>query len=273
MRLRLDLGYEGTSFSGWQRQLNGRSVQADLERALSELLGHTVTVTGAGRTDAGVHARGQVAAFTAELPFSADRLPWALLPYLPKDLTVFRGLAVPDDFDPRRQALAKTYSYRLDLGPFPDPLQRRFSLHYPRPLDLGAMAEAARQLEGEHDFAAFRGAGSPVRGSRRRLDRVEITREGTLVVISFTATGFLYHMARSLTGTLLEVGSGKREPRWVGQLLERGRREEAGPTAPARGLTLERVFYPLELGGDSGLAPFGEVGGFHTATRQALEGT
>lgn len=260
MRLRLDLGYEGTAFSGWQRQTNGRSVQSELERGLFKLLGRPVPVIGAGRTDAGVHARGQVAAFTAELSFTAERLPLALRPYLPFDLTILRGLEVPSEFDPRRQALAKTYTYRLDPRPFPDPLARRFSLHHRRALDLGAMAEAARLLAGEHDFAAFRGAGSPVRGSRRHLQRVEIAREGELVVISFTATGFLYHMARNLTGTLLEVGLGKREPGWVGELLERGRREEAGPTAPARGLTLERVFYPAELGGDSGVAPFREVG-------------
>lgn len=246
MVYRLLLEYDGTDFSGWQTQAHGqRTVQGCLAKALEELCGEPVRVTGAGRTDAGVHAEGQVAAVALPLALEAGVLARALNAKLPADIAVLEVNPVPDDFDPRRQASAKHYRYRIWNAPMRSPLRDRRWLHWSRPLALEAMREAAAELVGRHDFASFQAAGGALVDTRRELFRLEIEGEaGAAIVLDFEGSGFLRYMVRNLVGTLLEVGAGRRLPSSMRGLLAAQDRQKAGPTAAARGLTLVAVRYP-----------------------------
>jgi tRNA pseudouridine38-40 synthase len=243
---RLTLEYDGTEFEGWQSQAAGRrTVQGALAAALAELAGGgAVRVTGAGRTDAGVHAEGQVAAATLDTRLDAETLLRALNARLPRDVAVVACAAARDGFDPRREARAKLYRYDVWNAPAASPLRRRRFHHVREPLDVAAMKEAAAHLVGRHDFTSFRAAGSPVRDSVRTLARVEVAgAPGAEVRFEVEGDGFLRHMVRNLVGTLLEVGLGRRAPASLPALLEARDRGQVGPTAPARGLTLVRVDY------------------------------
>ncbi len=247
--IRLTLEYDGTAYAGWQVQPNAPTVQEALEQALETLLQHPVRVMGSGRTDAGVHALGQTANFLTERPIPLKGVFHGLNSLLPGDIAVRRVDAMPPGFDSRRSAREKTYRYRLHVAPAPSAFARRTSWRIPFPLDEAAMAEAARILEGTHDFAAFRAAGCDAATTVRTLRRLSVSREGEFIVVEAVGNGFLRHMVRILVGTLVEVGRGKMAPDRVRDLLEHPARERAGPTAPPQGLFLVCVRYdeqPLE---------------------------
>ena len=242
-RFRLDLEYDGTDFQGWQVQASGaRTVQGTLEEALARILGRPAPVTGAGRTDAGVHAEGQVAAVSLETPMEAAELVRALNGVLPEDLAVLRCRPVPDAFHPRKDAVGKHYRYRLWNGPVRSPLRRRRCHALQTALDAAAMDRAARGFEGTHDFASLQSTGSSVETTVRTLHRCRVEgRPGDELRVEVEGSGFLRHMVRTLAGTLIEVGLGKRDPGSIPALLAARDRSAAGPTAPACGLTLVAV--------------------------------
>jgi tRNA pseudouridine38-40 synthase len=249
VRLRLDVVYDGTAFSGWARQPGRRTVQGELESALTTVLRCPVALTVAGRTDAGVHATGQVA--HADVPATVwdehrTRLLRRLRGVLPADVAV-RGVGeAPDGFDARFSALARHYVYRLtDVPSGPPPLRRADTVGWPRPLDSDAMDLATGLLLGEHDFAAFcrRREGAT---TVRRLLALDVARDGDLITVSASADAFCHSMVRSLVGALLAVGEGRRLPAWPASLLCRTERASDVPVAPAHGLTLVRVDYPAD---------------------------
>lgn len=245
--LRLTLEYDGTAYAGWQVQENGPTVQGALETALARLLKAPVRVSASGRTDAGVHALGQVANFRTSAPVPLKGFFHGLNVLLPRDIAVRRVDEVPAHFDSRRSAKEKTYEYFLHVGPAPSAFLRRTTWRVPggASLDLGAMAEAGRRLEGSHDFGAFRSAGCDAPHALRTLHEVRVERRGECVEIGVRGTAFLRHMVRIIVGTLVEVGQGKRSPSSLGDLLESRDRERAGPTAPPQGLLLKQVVYDV----------------------------
>jgi len=250
---RLLVEYDGTDLEGWQIQPEpARTVQGLLVATLARITGVAARVNGAGRTDAGVHAEGQIANTSVATRLGAGELQRALNALLPLDVAVREVAVVPDSFHARRDAHSKLYVYRLWTGLARSPLRERNSLWIPAPLDLDAMRAAALGLIGTHDFSSFRAAGSAVIGSVRTLSRVEIRGErGGEVALDFEGTGFLRYMVRNLVGTLLEVGRGRRGPESIAALLAARDRNQAGPTALAQGLTLVRIRYdfPLESEG------------------------
>ncbi len=254
---RLLLEYDGTDFEGWQAQgLPHRTVQEVLEAAVERVTGERVRVTAAGRTDAGVHAEGQVVSLRLAALMAADKLHRALNGVLPQDVAVRAADAVPDHFDARRDAVSKRYRYALWNDASRSPLRiRRFSF-VPTPLDLAAMRAAACCLLGRHDFTAFQTAGSRVASSVRTLIALEVrTGAPGEVFFEVEAGGFLHHMVRILTGTLIEVGQGKREPASMSIVLASRERSRAGPTAPPQGLTLLYVKYPPDFNFDEKTGP------------------
>jgi tRNA pseudouridine38-40 synthase len=244
--IRLTLEYDGTDFAGWQRQPAARSVQGVVEDTLAEMTGARVILRGAGRTDAGVHARAQVAAFATESAIPALAFMRGLNSMLPRDLGVVDAVEVSPDFEPRRAARGKHYAYRLWNRPARSPLHARWSWHVLAPLDEAAMAEAAAALLGEHDFTTFRAAGCDAQHPVRVLRRAALVREeAELLAIHLEATAFLRGMARIIAGTLVEVGLGRRPAGGVAADLAARDRARAGRTAPAHGLTLERVIFEV----------------------------
>ncbi|MFQ5349188.1 MAG: tRNA pseudouridine(38-40) synthase TruA [Thermoanaerobaculia bacterium] len=243
---RLKLAYRGTAYAGWQRQPNARAVQQVVEEALADLLGEEVTIVGAGRTDAGVHARGQIAHLRPGREFPLRGLVHGANTRLPEDIRILAADRMPDGFDARRSASAKEYRYRLVRTEVLSPLDAPFSVRVAPGADLRAMREAATALVGRHDFGVFALAGGSHRDPRRRIQLVDWRERGELLVLRLVGDGFLRGMVRSIVGTLLEVGAGRREPGEIGHLLSGRPRSEAGPTAPARGLVMHEVFYPPE---------------------------
>jgi tRNA pseudouridine38-40 synthase len=240
------LAYDGTDFVGWQRQASGISVQGLVEAALAQLDGREVVVAAAGRTDAGVHALGQVAAFTLERAMAPAAVARALNARLPGDIRVLEAVEVPADFHPRFVAQKKTYRYRIWNAEVMPPFERRYAWHVIGPLDVEAMTAAARLLEGRHDFAAFQGAGGSTRTTERIVASSLIGRTGPgqpLVTYDISGSGFLRYMVRNIVGTLVEVGRGHRPAGWVGEVLASRDRAAAGPTAPPEGLFLVGVDY------------------------------
>jgi tRNA pseudouridine38-40 synthase len=241
---KLVLSYDGTRYVGWQVQPNGPSIQAELERALSTLHKEPVRVTGAGRTDAGVHALGQVASFAVERPLPPSAYVKGANALLPEDVAVLEAEVRGEPFDARRDARGKRYRYRIENLPTRAPLTRLVTWQVFRPLDASAMRAAAAPLLGRHDFSAFRAADCEAAHAVRDLRRLEVLEPGPgRIEVVAEATAFLKHMVRNLVGTLVEVGLGAREPGSMEALLASRDRTRAGRTAPARGLTLEEVFY------------------------------
>ncbi|MGH0035348.1 MAG: tRNA pseudouridine(38-40) synthase TruA [Myxococcota bacterium] len=240
---RLRIEYDGTDFEGWQVQKgDARTVQGSLCAALARLGRGPVRVVGAGRTDAGVHAEGQVAAARLATRLPPEALRRALNAHLPRDVGVLEVAPAAPDFDPRRAARRKLYRYQIWNGRDRSPLRARRWAPVHRRLEVGAMARAAAALEGRHDFTSFRAAGSSVKTSVRTLFRAEVAGEpGGEIVVELEGDGFLRHMVRNVVGTLVEVGHGARSPEGMPALLAARDRGLAGPTAPARGLTLVRV--------------------------------
>ena len=247
MRLRLTLEYDGSDFQGWQVQSRGRSVQGELETAFEKLAGEPRRMQGAGRTDAGVHARGQVAVIDYAGRLAPGRVRRALNALLPDDLRVLEVSPAEPDFDPRRDAVAKVYLYRILARATPSPLRRRVCWHVPGRLRESEMARAAGHLVGQHDFRAFRGApgGSPPdEETRRTLGLLRVDREADELRIRAESRGFLRYMVRNLVGTLVAVGQGRLAADELPEILKSRDRARAGPTAPPHGLCLERVVYP-----------------------------
>ncbi len=241
--IRLDISYDGTRYRGWQRLGGGENtIQGKLEGALSRILQEPVEISGSGRTDAGVHARGQVASFHCHSTMDPEELLAKLRQYLPEDIGILACSRVPDRFHARLSAREKTYCYRIWNSDSPCVFERRFVAVYPQALDLEAMKQAAANLTGEHDFSAFCGNPKMKKSTVRTLFSVEICRKGEEVQLSFTGNGFLQSMVRILTGTLLEVGWGKRDPASVAGLFG-APRAQAGFLAPAQGLCLQEVVY------------------------------
>jgi tRNA pseudouridine38-40 synthase len=247
--LRLLVQYDGTGFVGWQRQESGESIQRLLEAALERIEGRHVTVHGAGRTDAGVHALGQVASVRLESPLDEATLARALNANLPETIRVMDVRAVADDFHARFSARSKTYEYRIWNGPACPPFERLYVWHIPQPLDLEAMQAASASIVGTHDFAVFQGSGAIMRTTVRTVTEAgwhSVADERLVFTIS--GDGFLRHMVRSIVGTLVEVGRGWRARDDVARLLEGGARTDVGRTAPATGLFLVCVEYGSTMG-------------------------
>jgi tRNA pseudouridine38-40 synthase len=259
---KLTIAYDGTGLVGWQRQASGTSVQALLEDALAELEGKPVAVMGAGRTDAGVHAVGQVAGVSLERAIASESLLRAMNAKLPVAVRVTAAVEMPATFHARFHARSKTYRYRIWNGDVLNPFERPYVWHVPAPaLNVGGMSAAARLLEGRHDFAAFQAAGTETHGTERVVfssrivarerdggEPLAIVRlpppcRGELVVYEIRGSGFLRYMVRAIIGTLVEVGRGRRPPEWMADVLASRERVRAGPTAPAEGLFLMSVDY------------------------------
>jgi tRNA pseudouridine38-40 synthase len=245
--------YDGTAYSGWQRQPAQDTVQGAIEDALKAILRERVPVNGSGRTDSGVHALGQVASCRVVTRIPSEKLVAALNGYLPRDITVLDVQEAPEGFHARRDALSKLYRYRVLCRPTRPALERYRCHHESRPLDLGAMRTAGELLVGAHDFRAFACKVPAGKSCVRTVKCVDIRKEGDYILFDVEADGFLQHMVRTIVGTLLEVGLGRRDPDSVRELLRSGLRSKAGPTAPARGLYLVRVDYspyPRDGSGD-----------------------
>ena len=244
MRLALLVEYDGAGYHGFQYQANARSIQEELEKAIHRLTGERVRVKGAGRTDAGVHARGQVVAFDTSAAHGEDVFQRALNHHLPSDIVVRKARSVPDDFDPRRMATSRRYAYTIDNGPVRSPLTRRASHHVATPLDVRRMRSAARHFVGRHDFARF--AGRPDRAGAstvREITEFTVRRDGRMITLEVQGGSFLPHQVRRMAGALVDVGHEKLTPAQVKEMLDG---DEAGAVAgalPPQGLCLLRVEY------------------------------
>ena len=242
--IRLTLQYEGTRYQGWQRQESSdNTIQGKLEKLLSQMCGEQIEIQGSGRTDAGVHAKGQVANFHTHSRMSPEEMQAYINEYLPQDIAVTQIAEASERFHSRLNACGKCYCYQVWNSSIPNVFLRRYALEFPDNLDIAAMQEAASYLIGEHDFKAFTSTKKGKKSTVRRIDEIKIERTGDLITFTFRGNGFLYHMVRILMGTLLEVGQGKREAQAVLEVLVSVKREMAGPLVPSKGLTLMEVFY------------------------------
>lgn len=245
-RIRLTVAYDGTRYAGWQVQPNGLAVQEVLENCLSDLLGKRIHTLGASRTDAGVHALGNVAVFDTCERMPADKYAYALNVRLPEDIRIQRSEEVALDFHPRFCETVKIYEYRILNRRFPDPTQRLNSLHWYGSLNLDAMRRGAALLVGTHDFRGFATANPQTKTTVRTIYETSLWKEKDMIYFRVTGNGFLYNMVRIIVGTLLEIGKGAMEAERVSEILASKNRIQAGPTARAHGLTLVEIHYPGE---------------------------
>lgn len=237
-RVMLTVAYDGTNYHGWQIQSNGETIEGVLNRCLSSLMGEKIEVSGASRTDSGVHAMGNLAVFDTESRIPADKISYALNQRLPEDIRIQKSQEVAADFHPRFCATRKTYEYRIYMAPFPMPLRRLYAHYTYVPLDIERMNAGAAYLVGEHDFKSFCSVGAQVETTVRQVDEIRVEKQENEIVIRVAGRGFLYNMVRIIAGTLMEVGRGQLEPEDVQTILNQKDRQAAGPTAPACGLTL-----------------------------------
>jgi len=243
VNIKVVLEYDGSGFAGWQQQAHGRTVEAELKRALREITGRELKVYAAGRTDAGAHAEGQVVSFQTDGRISPRRLVAALNAKLPADVAVLSAEEVPETFHARYSARWRRYRYRyLDRSSRPA-LERGRCWQVRGPLDVDAMAKAAKALVGKHDWTSYCSASEPPDARVREMRSARVSRHGDVVELELVAEGFLRGLARSIAGALAEVGRGRRPPEWVGEVLEARDRRKAARTAPAGGLTLMEVIY------------------------------
>lgn len=242
-RVMLVVAYDGTEYCGWQIQPNGNTIENELNNALSELLGEDIIVTGASRTDAGVHSCGNVAIFDTEARMPAEKISYALNQRLPEDIVVQESKEVPLDFHPRRVNSKKTYEYRILNREFRDPNRRKNTYFYYRPLDVEAMQQAATYLVGEHDYKSFCSIKAQVETTVRTIYNLTVEKQEDVVTIRVMGSGFLYNMVRIIAGTLIQVGIGEIQPKEMEEILAACNREAAGPTAPACGLTMIGIAY------------------------------
>lgn len=242
--IKLTIEYDGTNYHGFQRQTdNLPTIQQVLEESLEKLLKHHVTVSGAGRTDAGVHARGQVVNFHTGSSIPTERFVYAVNGLLPEDIVASSVEEVDETFHAQFSAKGKVYKYHIYNNQVPSVFDRLYSYHVPQELDIAKMLEAAAFIVGRHDFTAFRAAASTARTSVRTIHRLEIVHIPPHIYLTVEGDGFLYNMVRIITGTLIYVGKGKLTPKDVQNFVESGNREEAGPTVPPQGLCLMEVKY------------------------------
>ena len=239
----LFLKYDGSAYHGWQVQKNARSVAQTLEEATAAVVGHKVHLTGCGRTDAGVHARVYVANFRTESSIPCERLPYALNTHLPDDIVVYDAMQVHDGFNAIGSCVRKEYTYQIYNSHIRDPFYVQRAWFYPKRLDERIMQEAAAQFVGTHDFAAVRSVGTDVKSTVRTVYHFEVERQGELILLRICANGFLYNMARAMTGTVVYAAEGKIEPSQIGAILRSGNRTAAGPTVPPGGLYLTQLWY------------------------------
>ena len=248
----IEVAYDGTRYAGWQIQPNGLAIQQVLAEGIAKVLGHRVTIQGSGRTDAGVHAYGQVVAFSTPVwKHAANNLVRAINMHLPRDIAVLECRRVVDGFDPIRSAVSKTYRYTIRNSRVPEPLRYGYHWWIPRELDVQAMRLGACRLTGTLDFKAFETLGSNRKTSVRTVHKLEVISvdaiAGSEIVIEIQANGFLYNMVRNITGALVEIGKGRFGPEWLDELLEARVRVTHSQTAPARGLCLMSVEYPASI--------------------------
>jgi len=246
-RVRMVLAYDGTNYCGWQLQPNGITIEEVLNQALSELLREPIMVIGASRTDSGVHAEGNVAVFDTENRMPADKICFALNQRLPEDIRVLESDEVPLDWHPRKQNCTKTYEYRILNRKISMPTLRLYSHFSYFNLDIRKMQQAASYLVGEHDFKSFCTVRTQAEETVRTIYSLDVTKTGDMITIRISGSGFLYNMVRIIAGTLMKVGMGVYPPEHVEEILEARNRQAAGPTAPARGLTLISMEYEKEL--------------------------
>ena len=245
-RLLLTLSYDGTRYAGWQWQANAVAVQQRVEEALGALTGETVRVTGASRTDAGVHALGQRAHFDTRSRIPADKLPFALNTHLPPDIRALEAREVPPGFHARFDARGKRYTYRIHNAPHASALFRSLTFHVPQRLDVPLMQNCLQELTGTHDFAAFEASGGTAKTTVRTLYGAQLTRSGPTLWLSVSGDAFLYNMVRIIAGTLVDIGMGRVSRDAFRRAFASGDRLDLGVTAPPHGLELTRVFYEGE---------------------------
>lgn len=242
--IRLLLQYEGTRYQGWQRQKStDNTIQGKLETLLSRMCEEKIELHGSGRTDAGVHALGQVANFHTECSMSLEDMLCYINNYLPEDIAVVEITEAAPRFHSRLNAVGKHYEYRIINSGIPDVFRRRYALEVNESLDIAAMERAAEFLLGEHDFKSFTSSKKGKKSTVRRIDEIKINTEGDVLCFSFKGSGFLHHMIRIMMGTLLEVGMGKRSPDSIDEVIEARNRESAGMLVPAKGLILVEVYF------------------------------
>lgn len=242
-RIRLRVAYDGTAYCGWQVQPEVPTIEGELNQAISRLTKEEIIVIGASRTDAGVHAKGNVAVFDTESTIPADRFVYALNPLLPEDIVVVASDEVEADWHPRHCDTEKTYEYKILNSKFPDPMRRRDTYHVSFDLDLEKMREAAEYLKGEHDFKSFCNVHTQVEDTVRTIYDLEVEKEGELITIRVRGNGFLYNMVRILAGTLIGVGRGAIDPEQIPAIIETKDRQKAGMTVPPQGLRLVEIDY------------------------------
>lgn len=244
---RLHIAYDGSAFCGFQAQDNGRTVESELQKALFAVTGQMINLHVAGRTDAGVHAAGQVVSCAFVTTIKPRNLTLALFTKLPHDISVWRIDSMPEGFDARRQSIGKLYTYRLDQSLVPHINWRKRAWHMKKPLDSAAMQEAARYLVGEHDFSSFRSVHCEAAHAVRYIWDISVEERAPLIEVRIKGNAFCLNMVRIIVGTLVEVGQGKRKPEALYEVLKARDRKQAGITAKAHGLTLERIYYPDQL--------------------------
>jgi tRNA pseudouridine38-40 synthase len=243
-RIKLTVAYDGTNYSGWQIQPNAPTVEQAIDKALFSLTGENIHITGASRTDAGVHALGNVAVFDTESPIPGDKFCFALNRFMPEDVCIQSSRQVSDTFHPRHCNTVKTYEYKILNTTFPIPQMRNFAWHVSGNISLEKMQESAALLVGEHDFKSFCCVRTQAESTVRTIYSLDVIREGACIKIRITGNGFLYNMVRIITGTLIQVGKGQLDVSDVEQMLEAKDRTSAGQTAPPQGLTLVGIEYP-----------------------------
>ncbi len=241
--IKLTLEYDGENYHGWQRQPRLTTIQGTIEKALAKIIAEKVNLIGSGRTDAGVHARGQVANFQTKSEIPPKNLQAALNGLLPEDIVIKHTVQVPDDFHARYDAKSKSYCYTILNAPFSSPFSRKYAYFFPHHLDIATMKKAAKFLVGRQDFSSFRGAGATGDNCLREMKMLRITKEKEVIHLNMEADGFLYNMVRIIAGTLVEAGRGKIAATEVKKILKVKDRRQAGPTLPARGLCLLKVKY------------------------------
>ncbi len=243
-RILLTVEYDGTAYSGWQRQCNGLAVQQVLEEALSRATGESITVTGASRTDAGVHAHGQCAHFDTGSSIPPEKYPFVLNTMLPRDIRVLDGREVPSGFHARFMTSGKRYTYRIVNSRHGSALRRNLYVHIPVPLDAGAMKSALPSLLGTHDFAAFQASGGTAKTTVRTMRLAELSTHEDEIILTVEGDAFLYNMVRIIAGTLIEIGQHKRSTDAFAEAFRTLDRLSLGVTAPPHGLELTKVYYP-----------------------------
>lgn len=242
--IKITLAYDGTRYNGWQRQDNtDNTIQGKLEQLLSRMTGENIEIHGSGRTDGGVHAHGQVANFHTNTNMSREEILQYMNEYLPMDIAVLDVRDAADRFHSRLNVKRKTYCYHIWNSHVPNVFERKYSYQVPEKLDIDGMKESSKYLIGTHDFKSFCARKKMKKSTVRMIESIDFKKEGDMLFITYTGNGFLYNMVRILTGTLLEIGKGERKPEEMQDILESLNRENAGFTAPAQGLFLEKVNY------------------------------